>query len=756
MGDRYKELANKTIIISIGRVSTQLITFLLLPLYTAVLTTEEYGTVDLISTLVQLIIPIISLMIDQGVFRYLLNCETLDEKKKTISGAFYVLLIGSIVVSILYAGINCFVVNPYSIWVLLILIATAFSNLFLQIARGLGNTTDYAIGSFVCSSAIILLNVICIAAIKMGAIGMLIAMFAGNLICSVFLCIKLRIFDYLDVFHLDKQIVKKELTYSIPLIPNQLSIWILNSSDRIIVTIVLGAASNGILAVSHKFPAIYMAFFNVFQLAWHEMGAIHFYDEDRDIFFSATIEKIVSIFSSFCIVIIGILPIVFDLFVNVSFRDAYFYIPIYLVAFLMNILVGTLGVVYVANKKTIEIAKSTFMAAMINIVMNICLVNYIGLYAAAISTLFGYMVTLIYRIIDTKKYLNIKYNYQQVIRITVLLVVSGLVYYTNNRIVSLVFLPVVLYSAYYNNKELIKTCLTDISKGYRYLNKRIVIPTIIGVAVALSALVGILVYRYITKPKSITTEFSSGIIDVYPSQRVLFDEFGANDFTCTGMTYDSNQSIIWIADCGETANGKKHSQNLIAINMECTKIVDEVSLDDELSSIVNLQGIAYDSKLDNIWLALGDHILAINKSGRKICEIDVKRYCKDGANGLAYDASDNSLWILCTRQRILHISVDGELLESFSFNFADQDQIVVYDDYLFVTVGAGYQDDNNYVAKVSKKDGTLVALYKVEGSNALEGICIIGDKVLIANDGLYHSDLVGHSYLEVYNITPFL
>ena len=71
--NRSEELTKNTFIITLGRVSTQFITFLLLPLYTALLTTEEYGTVDLITTLVQFIVPVMSLMVDQGVFRDLLN-----------------------------------------------------------------------------------------------------------------------------------------------------------------------------------------------------------------------------------------------------------------------------------------------------------------------------------------------------------------------------------------------------------------------------------------------------------------------------------------------------------------------------------------------------------------------------------------------------------------------------------------------------------------------------------------------------------
>ena len=89
---RIKDLTKNTLIITIGRISTQFITFLLLPLYTSLLSTEEYGTVDLITTLVQLIIPITSLMIDQGVFRYLLNCKDEKSIKKIVSNGLLFLI----------------------------------------------------------------------------------------------------------------------------------------------------------------------------------------------------------------------------------------------------------------------------------------------------------------------------------------------------------------------------------------------------------------------------------------------------------------------------------------------------------------------------------------------------------------------------------------------------------------------------------------------------------------------------------------
>ena len=66
--NREKSLVKNTIIITIGKICTQLITFLLLPVYTALLSTEEYGTVDLLNTLVSLCLPIVTFQIEQALF----------------------------------------------------------------------------------------------------------------------------------------------------------------------------------------------------------------------------------------------------------------------------------------------------------------------------------------------------------------------------------------------------------------------------------------------------------------------------------------------------------------------------------------------------------------------------------------------------------------------------------------------------------------------------------------------------------------
>ena len=101
--DKKKQLAKNTIIIFFGRVSTQLISFFLLPLYTSYLATKEYGLVDLIQTYVTLLVPIITLELEMSIFRYLIDSRSDDKStKKLISNNFFVLTISLLIFSILY------------------------------------------------------------------------------------------------------------------------------------------------------------------------------------------------------------------------------------------------------------------------------------------------------------------------------------------------------------------------------------------------------------------------------------------------------------------------------------------------------------------------------------------------------------------------------------------------------------------------------------------------------------------------------
>ena len=439
-----KDLAKNTAIVSIGKICTQLITFFLLPVYTTVLSNEEYGVVDLLNTLTSLLLPIATLQIEQGVFRYLIDCRENKEKQTTlITTIMRFMIIQLIICIIIFLCASPFIHNEYKYFLMANLVMGMFSTILLQICRGLGDNPTYAIGSFITGALTVVLNVIFIVSFHWGAYGMLGATAISNLLCSVYIFMKKKIYKYIKPKQYDKTTLKEIIKYSVPLIPNMISWWIVSASDRTIISAVIGIAQNGIYSAANKFSGVFTTLYSVFNLTWTESASININSEDRDEFFSKILDFVIRFFGCLCLGTIAVMPFVFNVLINEKFAEAYYQIPILILGSVFNILVSFIGSIYVAKKLTKEIAKTSVIAAIINIGVNVVLIKSIGLYAASISTVIAYVLMFIYRWIDVKKY--VKFNVNKILWFVLIIMygVTIFTYYLRSLVISAVVLGVV-------------------------------------------------------------------------------------------------------------------------------------------------------------------------------------------------------------------------------------------------------------------------------------------------------------------------
>ncbi len=443
-----KDLAKNTAIVSIGKICTQLITFFLLPVYTAVLSNEEYGVVDLLNTLTSLLLPIATLQIEQGIFRYLIDCRENNKKQtKLITTVIRFMIIQSAVCIIIFLCVSPLIHNEYKYFLMANLLMGIFSSLLLQICRGLGDNATYAIGSFITGAITVLLNIIFIVVFHWGAYGMLGATAISNLLCSLYLLMKKKIYKYIKPKQYDKKILKEIIKYSVPLIPNMISWWIVSASDRTIISAVIGIAQNGIYSAANKFSGVFTTLYSVFNLTWTESASINISSEDRDEFFSKILDFVIRFFGCLCLGTIAVMPFVFNILINEKFAEAYYQIPILILGSIFNILVSFLGSIYVAKKLTKEIAKTSIIAALVNIFVNIVLIKPIGLYAASISTVIAYASMFAYRWIDVKKYVKFNLNRSLMFILIVMYGVTIFTYYCRNNVISAIVLGLVFVFA---------------------------------------------------------------------------------------------------------------------------------------------------------------------------------------------------------------------------------------------------------------------------------------------------------------------
>lgn len=458
---KSKELIKNTIIIFLGKASTQLISFLLLPLYTSVLPSGDYGIVDLATTYITLLVPVITLQLEMALFRHLIDNRKNEEKKKIIiSSGISSAIISTTICLILYIVISYFINIKYGSYLCLMVIATIFSNLFLQIARGLGDNIGYAISSIIVGVLTIISNIICLIVLDIGLEGMFISIILSNLCGAIFLFFKEKLYVYYSPKYVDGKVVKELLHYSLPLVPNGLVWWIINVSDRTIISLILGTAANGIYAISNKFSTLIIGVYNIFNLSLTE--SVSLYINDKDDFLNNVINETLKLFSGVCLGAINCMFIIFPIMINQNYNEAYNYIPILIIGMLCHIFVSMLGTIYVAKKLTKEVAITSLYSGITNILINIMLIKYIGIYAAALSTMIAFLAMGIYRYVDVQKYTKIKLKKSFLIEYFIAFLISIIAYYIKNTIINIVLLIITIVFVYYTNINEIKKVVNKI------------------------------------------------------------------------------------------------------------------------------------------------------------------------------------------------------------------------------------------------------------------------------------------------------
>ncbi len=214
---RQTELAKNTAILTVGRVCTQCISFFLLPLYTAILSTEEYGSFDLLVTYSTLLIPLVNWQLDQGLFRYMLECrDKKEEQRQLFSTLFCSSIMQCVVYIFLFILCGQFLKIENAYFLLIYVVLQVYTALFLQFVRGLGYSVKYTIASFISASATTILNVIALVLLKMGLQGLFMSTLVAQLLTLIYLVFSSKSYEYLSLKSVHIKTLKSVCAYSIP------------------------------------------------------------------------------------------------------------------------------------------------------------------------------------------------------------------------------------------------------------------------------------------------------------------------------------------------------------------------------------------------------------------------------------------------------------------------------------------------------------------------------------------------------------
>ena len=404
---RVQYLAKNTLIFAIGNLGTKAINFFMVPLYTYYLLANEYGTVNLIITISTFLVPILICNINEAVMRFSLDKNANNHQIESTGLLFIVIL--TILSIALYPLTRLYgPIEDYGWYLCIYLIGSGSSQILLYILRGREKLLQFAIGSIIHAFSNAALSILFIVVLKEGLEGYLNAQIMSAFITSIYAFIVSGAIKTICSFSINAKLVKNMLQYSIVLIPNSFMWWIMDSSDQLMLTSFIGVASTGLYGVANKIPSLISIVSSIFNQAWNYSAIRENDSDDKETFNNNAYRYLCAFITlSGAILIVLIRPIM-SIYVSEAYYSSWSFSPPLIIGTCFLVLATFLSSQYTVNKDSKGFLFSSTSGAIINIIFNLALIPIIGAIGAAISTCFSYIVVLLYRYFDIKKYITIK------------------------------------------------------------------------------------------------------------------------------------------------------------------------------------------------------------------------------------------------------------------------------------------------------------------------------------------------------------
>ena len=410
---KYKFLVRNIGILSISNFASKVLIFILVPLYTSVLSTEEYGKYDLIRTTVSIILPVLSANIGEAVMRFLLNHKK-DRKGVITVGIAHVLI--CIFIGFVFTLVNLYF-NLIKVlkgleWLVFCYFFVLILESFLgQVAKGMEKVKEIGIAGGISTVCILLFNLLFLLKFKWGLKGFFGAYILAFSLTSIYYFLVLKIWKYFRLDCVRSDTSKEMLKYSMPLVINAIG-WTLNSSlDKYTVTFFCGASATGLIAVAYKIPNILDVIKTIFIQAW-QISAINEYEtRDSKGFYSQMYWFINTGLSLCCAGLIIVTRVMAKILFQNNFYEAWQYVPLLLFSVVINSMAGFLGPILSAQYNSKSMAKSAIGGIITNIVCNIIFVQRWQIQGAVLATVISSLVIYIIRIMAVAELVEKRVKY---------------------------------------------------------------------------------------------------------------------------------------------------------------------------------------------------------------------------------------------------------------------------------------------------------------------------------------------------------
>lgn len=448
-------LAKNTVLLSMGTILTKGLSFVMVPFFSRWLTASDYGTFDILCTYVTLLLPIIGLASNDALFRFSMDADTREKKTKYISNCFAIFAINTV---ILFAILSlCRVVFKWNLALYFFVLAFGeIFNLYLRgYLRAIKRLDVYSFASAVSTVFIAVFTTVFVRVLNIGLEGIILGYGLGYIAGNIVIVVVTQYWSYFNLRTIKFSGMVELVKYSYALIPNNLAWWFINVSDRTVIKMFLGASANGIYAIAYKIPNILSAVFGVFGVSWQQAATESLNDEDRDKYFNSVYNKMIAVLIPLCCGILSLNSWLFNYVFDEKYYEGYLYAPILIGGTLFSTLSQFYGSIQISFKQPKANGVTTVIGAISNLIIHLLFVKYIGLYAAAISTIVSQIVVCILRNRSVAKKVKLRMTKVSYTYFLMYILFSLSAYYITNTVFNVATVIGATIIVCYANKDMI-------------------------------------------------------------------------------------------------------------------------------------------------------------------------------------------------------------------------------------------------------------------------------------------------------------
>lgn len=399
----------------VGTVLTKLISFLLLPLYTAYISPADYGVYDLYNAYISFLCSVLFLDIWAGIMRFMYD-YTGEEKKKPISCGLSIFSISSMLYTIILIVVFAVFHIEYPLLLFAYGILMNLQTLVGYIARGYGKNVLYTAAGLIGSIVTIVFNIVLLVNFKMDYSALFIASCIGYVVNIGIVIFGVKVPHVFSLKNFDKQLFREMLRFSLPLCLNSVAYWFLTSYNRVAISAVLGTEANGYYAIAGRFGSMITLFTTCFQMAWQELAFSKSAKENNnDNFYSVAINSYIKTMGCGLIVMIPVIYIIYPFMINDSYSGGKELIPLYLMGTILSTISSFLGNTFSAIKKNNLLFVTMLVGSVANVASVHLLLPVIGIQASNVALMLGFALITITRIVLLKKEMRLDIEYSSII-----------------------------------------------------------------------------------------------------------------------------------------------------------------------------------------------------------------------------------------------------------------------------------------------------------------------------------------------------